>query len=126
MSSVILVGFGNPLLDISVTVDQEFLNKYDLKPNDAILADPKHAPIYAEILDSEKFKKIDLVAGGACQNTMRGAQWLLPKDSTVYCGCVGKDKNAELLRNAAAADGLKTVYLEDDSTPTGRCAVLIN
>lgn len=40
-----LVGFGNPLLDISATVDDCFLEKYDLKPNDAILADEKHKPM---------------------------------------------------------------------------------
>ncbi len=40
----------NPLLDISANVDKDFLNKYDLKENDAILADPeKHANLYKEL-----------------------------------------------------------------------------
>lgn len=38
----ILVGFGNPLLDISVNADKELLDKYGMKPNDAILADERH------------------------------------------------------------------------------------
>jgi hypothetical protein len=29
---------GNPLLDISAVVPSEFLGKYDVKPNDAVLA----------------------------------------------------------------------------------------
>jgi len=33
---------GNPLLDISATVDEAFLAKYELKANDAILAEDKH------------------------------------------------------------------------------------
>lgn len=37
-----LVGFGNPLLDISATVDESFLEKYGMQPNDAILAGDKH------------------------------------------------------------------------------------
>lgn len=39
-----MIGCGNPLLDIIANVDDKFLKKYDLKPNDAILAeDTKHA-----------------------------------------------------------------------------------
>lgn len=33
------MGCGNPLLDIIAKVDDNFLKKYDLKPDDAILAD---------------------------------------------------------------------------------------
>ncbi|GLT88850.1 hypothetical protein SLE2022_068590 [Rubroshorea leprosula] len=33
----ILLGMGNPLLDISAVVDEDFLNKYDIKLNNAIL-----------------------------------------------------------------------------------------
>lgn len=47
----LVVGIGNPLLDISVMVDDEFLKKYDLKPNDAIMADSKHLPLYKEITE---------------------------------------------------------------------------
>lgn len=35
----LLLGCGNPLLDICSTVDDAFLQKYGLKPDDAILAD---------------------------------------------------------------------------------------
>lgn len=34
-----ILGCGNPLLDIIANVDDEFLQKYGLKPDDAILAD---------------------------------------------------------------------------------------
>jgi adenosine kinase len=36
---------GNPLLDIQVTQGEELLKKYDLKANDAILAEEKHLPL---------------------------------------------------------------------------------
>lgn len=36
---------GNPLLDMQVTNGEELLKKYDLKSNDAILAEEKHAPM---------------------------------------------------------------------------------
>lgn len=53
---------GNPLLDISANVNKDFLAQYDLKPNDAILADPeKHKDLYSELV--EKFKT-EYIAGG--------------------------------------------------------------
>ncbi|KAL7195572.1 hypothetical protein ACSBR1_035739 [Camellia fascicularis] len=36
---------GNLLLDISSVVDQAFLDKYDVKLNNAILAEEKHVPM---------------------------------------------------------------------------------
>lgn len=50
----------------------------------------------------------------------------MPKGSTVYIGCVGKDANGQILREAAQSDGLVVEYLEDEEAPTGTCAVLLN
>ena len=36
---------GNPLLDIQVRNGEKLLEKYDLKANDAILAEEKHIPM---------------------------------------------------------------------------------
>ena len=36
---------GNPLLDMQVNNVEELLKKYDLKANDAILAEEKHVPL---------------------------------------------------------------------------------
>ncbi|KAJ3392022.1 adenosine kinase [Entophlyctis sp. JEL0112] len=117
-----LFGIENPLLDISAHVDDEILAEYGLKSNDAILAEEKHKSIYKAL--EEKYK-VSFGAGGAAQNTLRGAQWLLPPKSTVYVGAVGKDSNADRLRAAAAADGLRTEYMVDETLPTGVCGVLI-
>jgi adenosine kinase len=43
--SFALFCMGNPLLDIQVTNGEDLLKKYNLKPNDAILADEKHLPM---------------------------------------------------------------------------------
>lgn len=43
----LLLGCGNPLLDIIATVDDAFLQKYGLKQDDAILADEiKHKNLW--------------------------------------------------------------------------------
>lgn len=104
-----LLGLGNPLLDISADVPDTLLAKYGLDANSAILADEKHAPLYPELVADFK---AEFVAGGATQNSIRGAQWLLPKGSTVYIGSVGKDKYAEELRLSAEADGVLVKYHE--------------
>lgn len=77
---------------------------------------------YQEIVD--KFNVV-YVAGGAAQNTARGAQYLLPPNSTVYIGCVSDDEYANKMKEAAAADGLRTVYMTTNEAPTGTCGVLI-
>lgn len=49
---VALVGMGNPLLDISAEVPDSVLTKYGLEPNNAILCEEKHMPLYKELVDS--------------------------------------------------------------------------
>lgn len=49
------MGIGNPLLDISANVDDGLLEKYELKPDDAIMADEKHMPLYKELIEKLVF-----------------------------------------------------------------------
>lgn len=118
-----LICLGNPLLDIQVDVEKSYLEKYELKENDAILAEPKHMPIFEEIL---KFDDAKLVAGGAAQNTARGAQYVLPEESVLYFGSVGKDVYADKLIEANKSVGLTTSYMVQEEIATGKCAALIN
>lgn len=66
-----LFGMGNPLLDMIVHVDEAFLKKYKLEPNNAILAEEAHVPMYEEL---KKNYSVEFVAGGACQNVLRTVQ----------------------------------------------------
>jgi adenosine kinase len=118
-----ILGMGNPLLDISQDVEQDVLDKYSVKMGNAILAEESHQPIYQELLDSGKAK---FIAGGATQNSIRVAQWMLQTPgATSYFGAVGEDKYATLLTDCCKADNVATYYYVDKSTPTGTCAVLI-
>jgi len=119
----VIFGIENPLLDISAHVPQSLLEKYELKPSNAILAEEKHLPLYEELV---KGYPVEYLAGGATQNSMRAVCWLLQQPhTTVFVGCVGKDAYAQKIRHAAEAAGVRALYLEDESTPTGTCAVLI-
>lgn len=119
----IILGCGNPLLDISANVDDEVLRKYDLKPDDAILAESKHIPLYSELI--EKYKA-EYIAGGSVQNSLRVCQWLLQRPNTsVFFGCVGKDEFSQILKEKAYTDGVNVQYQYTALEPTGTCGVLI-
>lgn len=116
-------GIGNPLLDIVADVEQDILDKYDVKMGNAILAEEKHLPMYQELVDNYK---VQYIAGGATQNSIRVAQWILQQaGATAYVGCVGKDAFGAQLRTSAEADGVAVHYSEDEKEPTGTCAALI-
>jgi len=120
------MGMGNPLLDISSEVGQDMLDKYDVKLDSAILAEEKHLPMYKELI--EKYSP-QFIAGGATQNSIRVAQWMLTNankaNSTAFMGCVGNDSNGDKLQSCAASDGVLAHYLKDTEQPTGTCAVLV-
>lgn len=117
-----LVALGNPLLDMQVRNGEAMLAKYNLKPNDAILADEKQLAIYQDLVDNYE---VTYVAGGAAQNAARCAQYVLPANSTAYLGCVGNDDLAKQLKAANDKEGLKSIYQTSEEQPTGSCAVVL-
>ena len=123
MTEGILLGLGNPLLDITVTSDDAFLNKYDLEANNAIIAQPRHLPMFAELM--RHFEPV-YGAGGATQNSIRVAQWLLQvPGATTFFGGVGDDEAGAILRSKAEESGVRVRYCVSDLAPTGRCAAII-
>jgi adenosine kinase len=120
------MGMGNPLLDISANVTQELLDKYDLKLDTAILAEDKHQPLYKELVDGYD---VQYIAGGATQNSMRVAQWVLKKAGkpgmVAFMGCVGNDDYGRHLEECASKDGVLVHYMKDAEAPSGTCAALI-
>lgn len=118
-----LFGMGNPLLDISANVDEELLERYSLKPNDAILAEQKHMSLYESLITDYN---VEYTAGGATQNSLRVAQWILQVPKTaVFFGCIGRDRFGKILTERAQEDGVNVQYQYTDEQPTGTCAVLI-
>lgn len=118
-----LLGMGNPLLDISAVVEENLLKKYDLKENEAILATEKHTTLYTTLVDKYD---VEYIAGGSVQNALRVCQWLLPKPNTVtFFGCVGDDEFSKILKDQAQKAGVQVNYQYTTSEPTGTCAVLV-
>lgn len=119
----VILGMGNPLLDISDNVDKAMLEKYGLEVGGIILAEEKHQPLFAEM---SKRPGVQYIAGGATQNSIRVANWMLQTaGATAYMGCVGKDEFADKMKACCEKEGVKTAYMVDTTTPTGSCAVLV-
>ena len=125
-----LLGLGNPLLDISVTIgDLSLADKYGLKMADACLASAAQTPLYAELAAGVAGTP-ELFAGGATQNSVRVAQWVsgaAPGWGAIV-GSVGDDAFGAQLRAAAEKDGVAALYQVQvsGSSPTGTCAVLVH
>jgi adenosine kinase len=117
-----LIVMCNPLLDISAVVDEDFLKKYDLQPNGAILAEEKHLPLYDELVQNYN---VSYIAGGSGQNTARGTKYMIPHHPAYYFGSVGVDSYAHIMKQESEKEGVKVLYHVDEITPTGTCAVLI-
>ena len=87
-----------------------------------LLQNPKNKFSFKELQETYK---AEYIAGGSVQNTLRICQWILNRPNVAtFFGCVGKDKNAEILEENARSDGVNVVYDKCDE-PTGCCAVLI-
>lgn len=67
---------------------------------------------------------VEYIAGGATQNTIRVAQWMLqtPK-ATSYIGCIGDDEFGKQMEKLASEGGVNVQY--DIDQTTGTCAVLV-
>jgi adenosine kinase len=58
-------------------------------------------------------------------HTLTQSKYILPPKSVIYFGCVGKDKYADILSDAAKKAGLEVRYRVDEEQPTGRCGVVV-
>jgi len=120
---VAILGMGNPLLDISVKVDQALMDEFGLENGGIILAEDKHQPLFPKLQGMEG---VEYIAGGATQNSIRVAQWMLQEEgATAYMGCVGKDANADVMKAKCNEAGVNAQYMVDEATPTGTCACCI-
>merc|ERR1711865_1295203 len=88
-----------------------------------ILAEDKHQPLFPKL---QAMAGVQYIAGGATQNSIRVAQWMLQEaGATAYMGCVGKDANADLMKAECEKAGVEARYMVDEATPTGSCACCI-
>ena len=85
-----IFGLVQPILDITMNVDQLYLDQYGLKADNGILASEAHASIYADMLQNSRELGVRFSPGGTTQNCVRVAQWYLDEEeATSIVGCIG-------------------------------------
>ncbi|XP_018497765.1 adenosine kinase isoform X2 [Galendromus occidentalis] len=123
LSEGTIVGFGDPLLDITANVDVSLLEKFKLGQNDSVPAGPEHAGLSEQLCRKYAPR---YTAGGSTQNTLRVLQWILrqPRISTMI-GAIGFDQFGRYLEQNARECGVDIRYHYDNQHQTGTCCVLV-
>jgi len=117
-----IVAFCNPLIDAVIPVEESFLEKWGLKNDDAILANESFQPLINQVVSNpDAF----MTPGGAGQNTLSMAQWMMQeKGTTIMVGSVGPDSNKNLLEGMMNKNGVRCLYQQLEGKNTGCCAIL--
>lgn len=66
-----IIGMGNSMLDLIGNVNTDVLDRYNLKANNAYLAEKKHMTLFKELIEEYD---ATYVVGGSAQNSLRVAQ----------------------------------------------------
>ena len=83
-----IVGLCNPLIDLTLEVDDpSYLEFYQIKPGNAILADkPIHQKLIEDVWKQHKeLKKVTAVPGGSGLNTIRAANYMIKATHPEVC-----------------------------------------
>ncbi|KAK4874843.1 hypothetical protein RN001_014203 [Aquatica leii] len=115
-----IVTFGSPLIDVIVNVDDSFLNKFNLEPNNATAVGEE-----SEIFEAIQASSPKYVVGGCALNTARVLKHVSKDLLCTVIGAVGDDDYAQLVKRQLDQDHVRYVFVTVPKT-TGRCAVLLN
>jgi len=120
-----ICGLGQPLLDITATVGEGFLNRHGLDSNGSIVGTgSEHEDIFQEIVN---YFPVAISPGGQTLNTMRCVKWMLNESANcVFTGAIGKDKFGRLLQKQCDEAKVESLFFVQQEEPTSTCAALIN
>lgn len=119
----VLFAIGNPLLDIIGDASTEFLEKHKLKAEDCVVVPDYPVELVAEF--QSNFKVLH-VPGGATQNSIRIAQWLIGvPHATTFMGCIKDDDIGRILKKKVKEEHVNCCYVYDDTEPTGTCVICL-
>jgi len=120
-----ICGLGQPLLDITATVGEGFLNRHGLESNGSIVGTgSEHEAIFEEIVN---YFPVAISPGGQTLNTMRCVKWMLGDSANcVFTGAIGKDEFGRLLMKQCEDAEVETLLYVQQEEPTSTCAALIS
>jgi len=122
MSKKILIGIGNPIIDISNTTNDEILEKYKIPKNLTTFANENNIGFFNEL---ENQPNCSYLAGGSVTNTIRVANWMLNNSEGFGCkmiGCVGKDTYGDKIISELKKVNVELLFEICEKESTSRCA----
>jgi len=126
MGIPLLVGLGNPTVDATVEVTQEYLMALGLEAGTDVAGASMEfkSKLVRKVLDEPGH---ELTPGGAALNTMRVAKWAAGSAiRSAFLGAVGKDEYATVLTKAMNDVGVEPLLLEVEGETTAVCASLVD
>ena len=122
-----VLAIGNPIMDITSTIDKEDIKKYGLIWGQTVFVNERNIGFFDDL---EKRPEVTYTPGGSIQNTMRVAAWCLNMDDNckglfklTMLGCVGDDLYKDRVENALKANGVIPLLQKMPNLETSRCAV---
>lgn len=118
-----IIFFGSVFVDIIVNVNKGFLEKHNLKPDEAIRATRGMEQIFEEILQFDPIFQ----PGGSGLNSARVFQWVSRKSyPSVTSGfAIGLDKYGKILKAKLKDEDICKEWIESSDVSTGVVAVLV-
>ena len=112
-------GIGNPLVDILIHIDEEFLKKYNLHKGIMHLIDTKQK---RELLENFKDMNLKTEIGGSCPNTLATLSKLGVR--TAIAGKVGNDELGKFFKDKILKNNVGS-YIRTANSDTGASVILI-
>lgn len=113
---------GNPVLNMLVTLEEDYLEKWSVQPAKSVLSKPEHIGLFEDLTET---KEVEYIAAGSTQISARVAQAILhTRHAVAFAGCVGDDKLGKTSQETSEASGMEVCFMVHEESTTNRCAVI--
>uniref|UniRef100_A0A6Q2ZKY7 Adenosine kinase n=1 Tax=Esox lucius TaxID=8010 RepID=A0A6Q2ZKY7_ESOLU len=126
-SSLVTIGWMCGLLVTPLDIIDALPGGLFLLPQTTLDSCPKHVHVCFRFEEIVKNFQVEYHAGGATQNSIKIAQWMIqePHKVSTFFGCIGEDRFGEILKQKAEEAHVDAHYYEQTEEPTGTCAACI-
>ena len=113
---------GNPVLNMLVTCEEDYLENWSVELGKSVLAKVDHAGLFDDLADTHD---VEYIAAGSTQISARVAQAIFDsKHAVAFAGCVGEDKLGQISKETSEASGMEVCFMTHEESTTNRCAVM--
>lgn len=122
-----LIAIGNPIVDITVNIDKDTIQKYGLEWGRTVFYNDRNSKFFDEL---DKKPIVTYTLGGSIQNTLRVCSWCLNMEDNdkgkfkiTMLGCVGNDVYKDKIINSLKDSNVEPLLEINNENKTSLCAV---